>query len=123
MTDTIAEIRARHEACGHIEQWPDFDSFEAHADRATLLRLLDAAREELRAEQVSHLKTRVRLTRIREAASDPVLIDGDGRTTVRIFTPYDPPSPGAITGIRKAKTPCSDCIDGWCQLNCGPRVG
>ncbi len=41
----------------------------------TLLRLLDAAREELDAEQVSHLKTRVRLTRIREAASDPVLID------------------------------------------------
>ena len=34
-----------------------------------------------------------------------------------------PPSPGAITGIRKAETPCSDCIDGWCQLNCGPRVG
>jgi hypothetical protein len=34
-----------------------------------------------------------------------------------------PPSPGAITGIRKAETPCSDCIDGWCQMNCGPRVG
>jgi hypothetical protein len=34
-----------------------------------------------------------------------------------------PPSPGAITGIRKAADPCSDCIDGWCQMNCGPRVG
>jgi hypothetical protein len=33
-----------------------------------------------------------------------------------------PPSPGAITGIRKAADPCSDCIDGWCQMNCGPRV-
>jgi hypothetical protein len=33
-----------------------------------------------------------------------------------------PPSPGAITGIRKAEAPCSDCIDGWCQMNCGPRV-
>jgi hypothetical protein len=30
-----------------------------------------------------------------------------------------PPSPGAITGIRKAEAPCSDCIDGWCQMNCG----
>ena len=129
MSDELEAIRARHEAAsvrggdtwdsGHVEWvWSD-----AHADRATLLRLLDAAREELRAEQVSHLKTRVRLTRIREAASDPVLIDGDERTTVRIFTPYAPPSPGQITGIRKAETPCSDCIDGWCQLNCGPRVG
>jgi hypothetical protein len=34
-----------------------------------------------------------------------------------------PPSPGAITGIRMAEAPCSDCIDGWCQMNCGPRVG
>jgi hypothetical protein len=34
-----------------------------------------------------------------------------------------PPSPGAITGIRKAADPCSDCIDGWCQMNCGPRIG
>jgi hypothetical protein len=33
------------------------------------------------------------------------------------------PSPGAITGTRKAEAPCSDCIDGWCQMNCGPRVG
>lgn len=56
---------------------------------------------------------------------DPVLIDADERTGVRIFTPYAsaPPSPGAITGIRKAETPCADCIDGWCQMNCGPRVG
>jgi hypothetical protein len=43
----IEEIRARHEACGHIEQWPDYDSFMAHTDRATLLRLLDAALEEI----------------------------------------------------------------------------
>jgi hypothetical protein len=43
----LEAIRARHEACGHIDQWPDYDSFMAHADRATLLRLLDAAREEL----------------------------------------------------------------------------
>jgi hypothetical protein len=91
--DELEAIRARHET------WPaDFMGGpltpfgEACADRATLLRLLDAAREELDAEQVSHLKTRVRLTRIREAASDPVLIDGDERTTVRIFTPYDPPT-------------------------------
>ena len=32
-------------------------------------------------------------------------------------------NPGAITGIRKAEAPCADCIDGWCQMNCGPRVG
>jgi hypothetical protein len=68
MTDTIAEIRARHEACGHTIEWPDYDSFTAHTDRATLLRLLDAAREELDKEQVSHLKTRAKLTGIREAS-------------------------------------------------------
>ena len=98
MTDELEAIRARHEAAnapnGNITaiQWRLTYGGDAHADRATLLRLLDAAREELDAEQVSHLKTRVRLTRIREAASDPVLIDGDERTTVRIFTPHDPPT-------------------------------
>ena len=46
MTDELKAIRARHEACGHTIEWPDFDSFEAHNDRATLLRLLDAARAE-----------------------------------------------------------------------------
>jgi hypothetical protein len=48
MSDELKAIRARHEACGHTIEWPGFDSFEAHNDRATLLRLLDAAREELR---------------------------------------------------------------------------
>lgn len=27
-----------------------------------------------------------------------------------------------ILGQRKAKEPCSDCVDGWCTMNCGPRV-
>ena len=48
----LEQIRARHEACGHIEQWPDYDSFMAHADRATLLAhvdQLDAERKALRA--------------------------------------------------------------------------
>jgi hypothetical protein len=44
MSDELEAIRARHEACGHTIEWPNFDSFEAHNDRATLLRLLDAAR-------------------------------------------------------------------------------
>jgi hypothetical protein len=44
MSDELEAIRARHEACGHTIEWPNFDSFEAHIDRATLLRLLDAAR-------------------------------------------------------------------------------
>jgi hypothetical protein len=50
MTDTLAEleaIRARHVACGHIEQWPDFDSFEAHTDRGTLIRFFEKAQAEL----------------------------------------------------------------------------
>ena len=97
MTDEIEAIRARHEATAAARQYRERHeildiAIDAHTDRATLLRLLDAAREELDKEQVSHLKTRVRLTRIREAASDPVLIDGDERTTVRIFTPYDLPT-------------------------------
>ena len=66
MTDEIEAIRARHEADCQI--YRDRRHDHAHADRATLLRLLDAAREELDKEQVSHLKTRVMLTRSREAA-------------------------------------------------------
>lgn len=53
MTDIIEKIRARHKACDHIIEWPDFDSFEAYNDRATLLRLLDeerARRVEMEAE-------------------------------------------------------------------------
>ena len=45
MTDIIEKIRARHKACDHIIEWPDFDSFEAYNDRATLLRALDAMTE------------------------------------------------------------------------------
>ena len=70
--DALEEIRGRHAEQDlffqrtnshppHPNAWK-----EAHTDRATLLRLLDAAREELRKEQVSHLKTRVMLTRIRQ---------------------------------------------------------
>ena len=68
MTDTLDEIRERHEAFEGLHAWSDNEARRAHTDRATLLRLLDAAREELDKEQVSHLKTRVRLTRIREAS-------------------------------------------------------
>lgn len=155
--DELEAIRARHEACGHTIEWPNFDSFEAHNDRATLLRLLDAARmsplkspapfskepdmpvntNDLRdmasefretkftemvieaANQLDSTRTernilRAELTAAREELTalkrsralddlvvisqeaglygDPVLIDGDERTTVRIFTPYDPPT-------------------------------
>jgi len=48
MTDEIEAIRARHEALealGHLAHH-DWAS-EAHDDRATLLRLLDAAREDV----------------------------------------------------------------------------
>ena len=47
MTDTIEEIRARHEAAekdgGH--EWCGVHGPGAHADRATLLRALDEAQE------------------------------------------------------------------------------
>ena len=46
MTDELEAIRARHEVTEH-DWWPAAAGV-AHADRATLLRLLDAAREELR---------------------------------------------------------------------------
>ena len=35
-------------------------------------------------------------------------------------------SPGQITGFYKLKDTrrqCIDCIDGWCQMNCGPEIG
>jgi len=70
----LEQIRARHEA-------DPYDRSQAVADRATLLRLLDAAREELDKEQVSHLKTRVMLTRSREAAEPFVAaLFNDGET-------------------------------------------
>jgi hypothetical protein len=49
MTDTLDEIRERHEAFEGLHAWSDNEARRAHADRATLLRLLDAAREELKA--------------------------------------------------------------------------
>jgi hypothetical protein len=48
-TDEVEEIRARHDECDRQGPlWaPSTYAFKAHADRATLLRLLDAARAEL----------------------------------------------------------------------------
>jgi hypothetical protein len=81
----------------------------------------EEARQLLGSFFVSHAAELLAL--VEASTGKPMLIDGDERTTVRIFTPYAPTSPGAIIGMRKAETPCSDCIDGWCQMNCGPRVG
>jgi hypothetical protein len=69
--DELEAIRARHEdtSGGWMHGYCDIeDGEQAHTDRATLLRLLDAAREELDKEQVSHLKTRAKITRLRKAA-------------------------------------------------------
>ena len=33
---------------------------------------------------------------------------------------------GQLTGFYKLKDrsrQCIDCIDGWCQMNCGPSIG
>ena len=46
MTDTIEEIRARHEAWDRASECNDATK-QCHADRATLLRALDEAQEEL----------------------------------------------------------------------------
>jgi hypothetical protein len=99
MSDELEAIRARHEDRGRTEK--DGSLFDAHCDRGTLLRLLDAAREELAEERANY---------------------GDW-CNQHALAKDATPSPGAITGIRKAADPCSDCIDGWCQMNCGPRVG
>jgi hypothetical protein len=56
MTDELEAIHKRHEADDKVRQYTGFldaptalrASRQAHTDRATLLRLLDAAREELR---------------------------------------------------------------------------
>lgn len=31
-------------------------------------------------------------------------------------------SPGRLTGFRQVEHPCEDCIDDWCQMNCGPAT-
>jgi len=36
MTDIIEKIRARHKACDHIIEWPDFDSLQAIVDNAEI---------------------------------------------------------------------------------------
>jgi|LakMenE01Jun11ns_1017448.scaffolds.fasta_scaffold9115037_1 hypothetical protein len=123
--DELEAIRARHE-----EDGPSFrtgmtpDQRQKYTDRATLLRLLDAAREELREVREAagpFLRDRAEiadgipddtsfsmvefrdlgvaeftvgdLRRLAAALKaphkgTPMLIDGDERTTVRIFTPY-----------------------------------
>jgi hypothetical protein len=118
--DELEAIRARYEA-------DPYDRSQAVADRATFLRLLDAAREELREVKAERSALRalcleaaefygyggtfpirgVMAMRLTGAAlgtlatalakdaphkGTPMLIDGDERTTVRIFTPYDPPT-------------------------------
>jgi hypothetical protein len=53
--DELEQIKARHEACadqlqlstGHTIEWPDYDSFMAHTDRATLLAHVDRLVAEL----------------------------------------------------------------------------
>jgi hypothetical protein len=68
MTDELEAIRARHWEDEFNPVQTATAAIKSHTDRATLLRLLDAAREELDKEQVSHLKTRAKLTGIREAS-------------------------------------------------------
>jgi hypothetical protein len=49
--EEIEAIRARHINKHDDPEFSEDDGYDAHNDRWTLLRLLDAAREELRAEQ------------------------------------------------------------------------
>lgn len=60
--DELEAIRARHEAQENRETHTYTQLFRAHTDRATLLRLLDAAREEnARREKRDDLARRVLL--------------------------------------------------------------
>ena len=73
MSDELEAIRATFGEMTEVYNdpiWPN-----GHATIATLLRLLDAAREELAEERA-------------KVAGKPMLLDADERTTVRIFTPY-----------------------------------
>jgi hypothetical protein len=56
MSDELEAIRARHEACENEQSldWIDAHGPDAHADRATLLHLLDAARAALQ-EQTRYM--------------------------------------------------------------------
>jgi hypothetical protein len=67
----LEAIRARHEACNFTvtkTEWQERAAFDAHTDRATLLRLLDAAQSDLltMAEQLA--SAREELREVREAA-------------------------------------------------------
>jgi hypothetical protein len=125
--DELEAIRARHWVAGQYVTLALDAGQQAHADRATLLRLLDAARE-----SVDRLE--VALTVMSEAADQFDDWDDDDkklfvalrlrdlRRARTVLAKDATPSPGAITGMREAADPCADCIDGWCQMNCGPRV-
>jgi hypothetical protein len=89
MSDELEAIRATFAEMTEVYNdpiWPN-----GHATIATLLRLLDAAREELTALKRSRaLDDLVAISQEAGLYGDPVLIDADERTSVRIFTPYDP---------------------------------
>ena len=71
----LEQIRARHINKHDDPEFSEDDGYDAHNDRATLLRLLDAAREDLR------------------EAGKPILLDADERTSVSIFTPHKDQKP------------------------------
>ena len=57
-------------------------------------------------------------------------VDDGGKLTHRnaldllamIEASIKPISAGAVTGFRQVEEPCGDCIDDWCQMNCGPAL-
>ena len=97
MTDELEAIRERHQEAEHDNNsnWAADHGAQAHFDRETLLRLLDAneifrqlaeRQEPLGADfeaAIGDLSTLYET----DIPLTPILIDGDERTTVRIFTP------------------------------------
>jgi hypothetical protein len=94
MTDRVEEIEGRHEADSVLhDAGLNIDQRGAHKDRAFLLSTIRALQAE-----VGELRGRLDATKCTNN------------------------SPGRLTGFRQVEHPCEDCIDDWCQMNCGPAT-
>lgn len=78
MTDTIEEIRARHEAVERSQSYMNYIGDEAHADRATLLRAVDRLSAEMAKERERRVEVEGALIDL-NTAIDKMWNDTEGR--------------------------------------------
>ena len=98
--DELEAIRARHETIDHgianyNVGWDDVNAELVHADRATLLRLLDAARAELAEERAAHKRLKIAADNVvfelEDDADEYIIRDGIRRLADALKAPDPAP--------------------------------